>query len=288
MDAKLPSGTDDIHPLDECPIGVFDSGVGGLSVWRELVALLPHESTLYLADQANVPYGSRTREEIEALTHRATAWLMGQGVKLVVIACNTASAAALDSLRHRWPDMPIVGMEPAIKPASEQTFTGRVGVMATPGTLQAERFNTLVERFANGVEVYTQICPGLVEMVEAGHLDGQNVEDRLHLLLGPLLSQDIDHLVLGCTHYPFLAPAIQRVMGAEVTLVDPAPAVAKQVQRMLLSEQRLAPPSSSPAHRFVTTGSADAFTKNIRRLVGISAPQIEETISYRSTNGQHD
>ena len=246
MDAKLRSKTDKTYSLDERPIGVFDSGVGGLSVWRELVALLPHESTLYLADQANVPYGSRTREEIDALTHHAITWLLEQGVKLVVIACNTASAAALNSLRQRWPDVPIVGMEPAVKPASEQTATGKVGVMATPGTLQAERFSTLIERFAEGVDVYTQICPGLVEMVEAGHLDGQNVDDRLHLLLEPLLGQDIDHLVLGCTHYPFLAPAIQRVMGAEVTLVDPAPAVAKQVQRVLLSKQLLAPPSSRP------------------------------------------
>ena len=137
-----------------------------------------------------MPYGSRTREEIETLTHNAVAWLLEHDVKLVVIACNTASAAALKSLRLRWPDVPIVGMEPAVKPASEQTATGKVGVMATPGTLQAERFSTLVERFASGVEVHSQICPGLVEMVEAGQLDGQKVIDHLHLVLEPLIKPE--------------------------------------------------------------------------------------------------
>ena len=259
----------------ERPIGIFDSGVGGLSVWRAVADLLPNENTLYLADQAHVPYGSRSREEIEALTHKATAWLLDQGVKLVVIACNTATAEALNSLRRRWPDVPIVGMEPAIKPASEQTSTGKVCVMATPSTLQAERFSTLVERFAGGVDVYTQICPGLVERVEAGQLDGQELNAQLHLLLEPLINQNIDHLVLGCTHYPFLAPAIQRVVGDEITLIDPAPAVAKQVQNVLISRQLLAPPSSSPDHQFVTTAAADVFESNIRRLVGVTAPQID-------------
>ena len=288
MDAILPSTTDKIHPVDVRPIGVFDSGVGGLSVWRELVDLLPNESTLYLADQAHVPYGSRTREEIETLTHKAVAWLLEHDVKLVVIACNTASAAALKSLRLRWPDVPIVGMEPAVKPASEQTVTGKVGVMATPGTLQAERFSTLVERFASGVEVHTQICPGLVEMVEAGQLDGQKVIDHLHLVLKPLINQNIDHLVLGCTHYPFLAPAIQQVVGDDVALVDPAAAVAKQVQRVLLSEQLLAHTSSPPIHSFTTTGAANEFAVNLRRLVGISAPHVAVITPHRSTNGQHD
>ena len=130
--------------------------------------LLPAESTLYLADQAHVPYGGRTQAEVEALTHAAVAWLIDQDAKVVVIACNTASAAALPSLRQHWPDVPIVGMEPAVKPASERTRTGKVGVMATPGTLHAERFNSLVERFADGVEVHTRVCPGLVERVEAG------------------------------------------------------------------------------------------------------------------------
>jgi len=259
----------------ELPIGIFDSGVGGLSVWRAVTDLLPNESTLYLADQAHVPYGFRSREEIEALTHTATSWLREQGVKLVVIACNTATAAALNSLRRRWPDIPIMGMEPAIKPASEKTVTGKVGVMATPNTLQTERFSTLVERFAGGVGVYTQVCPGLVEMVEAGQLNGQEVNDQLHLMLDPLINQGIDHLVLGCTHYPFLAPAIQNVVGEDVTLIDPAPAVAKQVQNVLTSRQLLAPPSLSPDHQFVTTAAADAFAANIKRLVGITAPRVD-------------
>ncbi|HEY53678.1 MAG TPA: glutamate racemase [Caldilineae bacterium] len=268
----MGAGSDEIIAVDR-PIGLFDSGVGGLSVWRAVVQRLPNESTLYLADQVHVPYGARPRAEIEALTHKAVAWLLAQNVKLVVIACNTASAAALDSLRQRWPKIPIVGMEPAVKPASARTVTGKVGIMATPGTLQAERFHLLVERFAGGVDVYTQICPGLVEMVEAGQLDGQEIDARLHLLLDPLTDRGIDQLVLGCTHYPFLAPAIQRAVGQEVTLIDPAPAVAKQVQNVLASRQQLAPPAAVPDHRFTTTAAADAFAATIRRLVGVEAPR---------------
>jgi len=256
------------------PIGVFDSGVGGLSVWRELVHLLPGEGTIYLADQANVPYGSRPRSEIEWLTHSATAWLLDQGVKLVVIACNTASAAALESLRHRWPALPIVGMEPAVKPASEQTHTGKVGIMATPGTLQADRFNTLVEKFADGVEVYTRICPGLVELIEQGHLEGPDVTHQLQAALDPLLAQHIDRLVLGCTHYPFLAPVLQDLVGEEVVLVDPAPAVAKQVRRVLEAQGLLAPLDSLPEHRFFTTASAASFATSITRLVHMERPFV--------------
>ncbi len=276
MAAALSSTTDRLFSVQERPIGVFDSGVGGLSVWRELVDLLPGERTIYLADQASVPYGSRSREEIEALTHRAVAWLVGQGVKLVVIACNTASAAALSSLRQRWSDLPIVGMEPAVKPASERTITGKVGVMATPGTLQAERFSILVERFAGGVEVHTQICPGLVELVEAGQVDGPTVTARLHDLLDPLVAQRIDHLVLGCTHYPFLAPAIRHVVGDGVVLVDPAPAVAKQVQRVLEARNLLAIAAVSPDHRFYTTARPEVFAASIRRLVAVPAPCVSD------------
>ncbi len=263
------------------PLGVFDSGVGGLSVWRELAALLPAESTLYLADQAHVPYGARTSVEVEALTHEAAAWLLDRGAKLLVIACNTASAAALTSLRQHWPEVPIVGMEPAVKPASAHTVTHKVGVMATPGTLNAERFANLVERYANGVEVHTQVCPGLVEYVEAGELDGPRVEADLHRLLDPLVAVGIDHLVLGCTHYPFLAPAIQRVVGQEVTLVDPAPAVARQAQRLLATHDLLAPADSQPAHRFYTTGATAVLETNIAHLVGRQAAVGPASLALR-------
>ena len=276
------------------PIGVFDSGVGGLSVWRELTTLLPAESTIYLADQAHVPYGARTAADVEALTHEAAGWLLAREAKLLVIACNTASAAALSSLRQRWPDVPIVGMEPAVKPASAQTLTHKVGVMATPGTLNADRFVSLVERFASGVEVHTQVCPGLVELVEAGDLDGPLVEAHLHSLLDPLVAADIDHLVLGCTHYPFLAPAIQRVVGERVTLVDPAPAVARQAQRLLTTHDLLATGplpagpllalpagGTAPTHRFFTTGDAAPMRISIAQLLGLQASVEQASLAPR-------
>ncbi|MCO6452469.1 MAG: glutamate racemase [Caldilineales bacterium] len=254
------------------PIGVFDSGVGGLSVWRALRELLPAESLLYLADQAHVPYGARPQSEIESLTHAAAGWMLDRDAKLIVIACNTASAAALPSLRLRWPDVIFVGMEPAVKPASERTRSGKVGVMATPGTLQADRFSSLVRRFATGIEVHTQICPGLVEAVEAGQLDGPQVESLLRACLQPLIDAGVDHLVLGCTHYPFLSPAIQRIVGPDVTLIDPAPAVARQTERRLHECDLLAPPAASPSLSFFTTGDPVALALAAERLLGL--PQI--------------
>lgn len=262
--------------MNEGAIGVFDSGVGGLSVWKAITALLPQESIIYFADQAHVPYGNRTRAEIEALTHAATAWLLRQGIKLVVLACNTASAAALVSLRRRWPELPIVGMEPAVKPASEHTHTGRVGVMATPGTLHAKRFQHLVERFASDVEVHTLTCPHLVEWVEAGQLAGPQVEAYLQKVLAPMRHNHIDQLVLGCTHYPFLIPAIRQALGSEVNIIDPAPAVARQVQRLLESRQ-LRTENTTPTYQFYTTGQSRTLRQQVQQLLGLAHPFVAET-----------
>ncbi len=258
-------------PSPRGTIGIFDSGVGGLSVWREVVRLLPAEDIIYLADQAHVPYGPRPEAEVRRLTHRHVAWLVEQGVRLVVVACNTASAAALPSLRETWPQVPVVGMEPAVKPASQRTRTGHVGVLATPGTLQAERFHRLVERFANGVYVHTIAGEGLVAWVEEGKLEGPEVEAHLRSLLNPLIQAPIDHLVLGCTHFPFLASALQRVLGPEVHLVDPAPAVARQTQRVLLAHDLQTHRTASGAWHFVTTGSLQSFRRVTQRLL---APQL--------------
>ncbi len=256
------------------PIGIFDSGVGGLSVWREIVSLLPNETTLYLADQAHVPYGDRPLEEIAHLTHAAVAWLLQQGAKLIVIACNTASAAALESLRARWPAIPIVGMEPAIKPASQQTRTGHVGVLATPGTLQATRFNHLVERFANGVHVHTVMGAGLVSLVEQNQLEGPEVEGLLQSILAPVNAADVDHLVLGCTHFPFLTKAIRRVLGDEVQLVDPAPAVARRT-KFVLEQNHLQKAYAGPGTwHFVTTGDPKRFQEVVHHLI---AEQLQTT-----------
>ncbi len=250
------------------PIGVFDSGVGGLSVWREIVRLLPGVDTIYVADQAHIPYGPRPLAEVRRYAEGITRFLLDQGARLIVIACNTASGAALHTLRSRFPDVPFVGMEPAVKPAAERTHTGIVGVIATPATFQGELFRSLVARFASQVDVRTQICPGLVAAVEAEALDTPETVALLRRCLSPLLTAGIDQLVLGCTHYPFLAPTIQQITGPRVDLVDPAPAVARQVRRLLSRHHWLDESRREAEHRFYSTGDAAKLRRAARSLVG--------------------
>ncbi|MBU0703044.1 MAG: glutamate racemase [Chloroflexi bacterium] len=249
------------------PIGVFDSGVGGLSVWREIARQLSHENTLYLADQAHVPYGSRQLSEVRELSAGITRFLLGRGAKIIVIACNTASAAALHHLRRIFPDVPFVGMEPAVKPAIERTHNGVVGVIATQATFQGELFASLVERYAGDVRVLTQVCPGLVEAVEAGALDTPETESLLREYLTPLVEAGVDQLVLGCTHYPFLRPAIERVVGARLTVIDPAPAVARQTARVLAQLGLEAGQDNVGHHTFHTSGDAAAFAALVEQLL---------------------
>jgi glutamate racemase len=213
-------------------IGVFDSGVGGLSVLREIRAQLPAADLLYFADQAHVPYGPRPAPEIRHFSEAITRFLLQRGAQVVVVACNTASAAALQSLRVAFPAVPFVGMEPAVKPAAARSRTRTVGVIATPATFQGELFASVVDRFAQGITVLPQVCPGLVEQVEAGALAAPDTLAMLRQYLTPLVEQGIDSLVLGCTHYAFLIPAIVEVVGPNVEIVDPAPAVARQVRRV--------------------------------------------------------
>lgn len=248
------------------PIGVFDSGVGGLSVWREIVCQLPSEDTLYFGDQAHIPYGQRSLDEVRHLTGNITRFLLAQGAKLIVVACNTASGAALHALRETFPDVPFVGMEPAVKPAVEHTRTGIVGVIATPATFQGDLFAGLIQRFGDGFDIHTQACPGLMEVVEAGALDTPETEALLRQYLTPLLDAGIDQLVLGCTHYPFLSPAIQRIVGPDVTLIDPAPAVARQVGRVLARRNLLAPAGRQGQHRFYTSGDPVKFSAMVQTL----------------------
>ncbi|MCS7282925.1 MAG: glutamate racemase [Anaerolineae bacterium] len=254
-------------------IGVFDSGVGGLSVWREIVRQLPGCDTVYVADQAHIPYGPRPLEEVRQFAEGIAAFLIREGVAVVVVACNTASAAALHHLRRRFPDIPFVGMEPAVKPAVQRTRNGTVGVIATPATFQGELFASLLERFAQNVRVIPQVCPGLVEAVEAGALEVPETEALVRRCLEPLLEAGIDELVLGCTHYPFLRPLIERVVGPGVEVIDPAPAVARQVRRVLegagYSEAALS--VGIPRHVFFTTGDPAQFAGALSRLVGVTA-----------------
>ena len=251
-------------------MGVFDSGVGGLSVLREIVRHLPHQEMLYFADSAHVPYGRRELDKIQAFSVSITSFLQEQGAGAVVVACNTASAAALYHLRERF-DLPIVGMEPAVKPAAEQTRSQHVGVIATQATFQGELFARLVERFAQDTIVHTQVCPGLVERVEAGQLDDPEIEALLRGYLAPMLAAGIDSLVLGCTHYPFLRPAIERVVGPEVVILDPAPAVARQTGRVLARQGGLRQEGQGQVTYF-TSGDPNVFAATVRRLVGIPGP----------------
>lgn len=247
-------------------VGIFDSGVGGLSVWREIARQLPHEDTLYLGDQANVPYGSRSLGEVREFSEGVTRFLLDQGAKIVVVACNAASAAALHYLRDLFPNIPFVGMEPAVKPAVEHTHTGIVGVIATQTAFQGELFASLMARYANNVQVLTQVCPGLVEAVEAGALDTPETEALLQACLTPLVEAGVDQLALGCTHYPFLRPAIKRVVGAGVAIIDPAPAVARQTERMLAQRGLEASRNRVGQHVFYTSGDVSAFAKMVKRL----------------------
>jgi len=259
-------------------IGIFDSGVGGLSVWREIARQLPLEDTLYLADQAHVPYGSRSLNEVREHSEGITRFLLGWGAKIIVVACNTASAAALHHLRRTFPDVPFVGMEPAVKPAVERTRTGVVGVIATQATFQGELFASLLERYAGDVGVLIQACQGLVEAVEAGALDTPETEALLRHYLTPLIEAGADQLVLGCTHYPFLRPLIERVVGAGLAVIDPAPAVARQTERVLAQRGLETTRGCVSRHVFYTSGNLAAFAAMIKRLL----PSIGEGAEVRA------
>lgn len=253
------------------PIGIFDSGVGGLSVWREIVRLLPSERTVYVADQAHVPYGPRDPREIRSFCDVIADWLLGQGCKAIVVACNTASAAALKHLRDRYPGVPIIGMEPAVKPAAALTRTGVVGIMATPATFQGRLFQATAGRHAAHVRLINQICDGLADAVEAGRTATPEGEALVRRFVTPMLDAGADVIVLGCTHYPFVIDTVRRTAGPGVTVIDPAPAVARQVARVLESRSLLAPTAGAVRHRFVTSGPTAAFVTALEALVGIRA-----------------
>jgi glutamate racemase len=252
------------------PIGVFDSGVGGLSVAREIRRRLPAESILYFADTAYCPYGGRPLDEIRARSLAIGAELVRRGVKVIVVACNSASGAALEALRAAF-TIPIVGLEPAVKTGVAATRSGRVGVLATAATLQAERFDRLANTFATDVELFPQACPGLVDLVEAGRTRGPEVRQVLEPLLTPLRDAGVDTIVLGCTHYPFLADAVRDVMGSGVSILDSGDAVARQVERVLREGSGLRE-SGSGAITLLTTGGASEVATVAERLWGSPIP----------------
>lgn len=224
---------------DNAPIGVFDSGVGGLSVLQEIRARLPQESLLYLADSGHVPYGEKSPEFIRQRCRSIADFLLGQGAKALVLACNTATAAGVAELRELYPSIPVVGMEPAVKPAALATRSGVVGVLATTGTLKSAKFAALLDRFASDVRVITQPCPGLVECIEAGELNGDTTRSLLQGFVQPLIEQGCDTLILGCTHYPFIKPLLTELLPSNVTLVDTGAAVARHLEMVLAARDLL-------------------------------------------------
>jgi len=264
------------------PIGVLDSGVGGLSVLRELRRLLPDEGIDYVADQGHVPYAPRLAEEVRRFVTGISRFLLARGVKLIVVACNTASVAALPHLRRVFPETPFVGMDPAIKPAAAATRTGKIGVLATTGTFRSERYAYLVREFAQGVEVTGCPCPGLVEMIESGRAGSPEAEALLRSFIGPMQNRGVDTLVLGCTHFPLAREQIQAVAGPGIRLIDPAPAVARQVERVLRQRGLLAAradsaattrgPGSAAAVHLFSTGDGRALGALAARVLGETTP----------------
>ncbi len=244
------------------PIGIFDSGVGGLSVLQEIRKMLPHENLLYVADSAHAPYGDKSAEFIAARSIAISAFLVGQHAKAIVVACNTATGASIATLRATF-SVPIIAMEPAVKPAAANTKSGVIGVLATSRTLASDNFVKLFARYGSDVEIIAQACPGLVEQVEAGELASQKTRRLVGQYVHPLVEQGADTLVLGCTHYPFLAPLIMELVGSKVVVMDSATAVARELRRrleaenLLLDGQRKATTTQLGTESFWTSDTSD-------------------------------
>ncbi|HQV39421.1 MAG: glutamate racemase [Flavobacteriales bacterium] len=253
-------------------IGIFDSGIGGLNVAAAIRQALPRERLLYFGDNAHVPYGERTSEEILAFSTAITGALLDQGCSCVVIACNTASSAALGPLRELFPEVPFIGMEPAVKPAVEHTRTGVVGVLATRATVEGRAMADVVERFSHGVEVIRQACPGLAQRIDAGDFDGPETERLLRDWIAPMLERNIDALVLGCTHYPLVRPLIEKIAGPDVRVIEPSEAIARRVEKVLEQHQFSAPLDATGILECYTSGDPESFRSVLERLGMEDAP----------------
>lgn len=245
-------------------IGVFDSGIGGLSVLREIRAQMPSADLLYVADQGRAPYGTRTLAEVEQISVEIGEWLVEQGATTLVVACNTASAAALETMRSRFDGLPIVGMEPAVKPAAARTRSGVIAVFATAATFQGRLFESVVSRHGEGVRVVARACPQWVELVESGLVAGDEVEDAVAAPLGEALDEGADVAVLGCTHFSFLGPLLLDLGGEGLTVIDPAPAVAAQTARVARE------PHGEGTLRLATSGDPARLLSLAAGVAGVS------------------
>lgn len=246
------------------PIGIFDSGVGGTSIWKEIVTLMPLESTRYLADSKNAPYGAKSPERILELSIKNTEKLLEFGAKIIVIACNTATTNAIDYLRNHY-DVPLIGIEPAIKPAAIESKNGIIGILATQGTLNSKLFADTSERFAGDLKLIEVVGSGLVPLIEDGALDSLELENLLKEYLAPMIEASIDHLVLGCSHYPYLIPLLTKLLPSNVTIIDSGEAVARQTQAVLKKQQLLAIENNETARHLLYSNTS---TNTLKTLVG--------------------
>jgi glutamate racemase len=247
--------------MKNSPIGFFDSGVGGTSIWKETIKLLPYENTIYLADSINAPYGQKSQEEIIKLSEKNTKFLIDKGAKLIVVACNTATTNAIDYLRSKY-SIPFIGIEPAIKPAALQTQTNTVGILATAGTLSSELFAKTSAKFASNIRVVEQIGEGLVPLIENNQLKNKDTTSLLQKYLTPMIKEGIDHLILGCTHYPYLIPQIKKIIGDKVIIIDSGYAVSKQIERVLTQLDLRNPKQNQAQHSLYINTEATAL-KNL-------------------------
>ncbi len=248
------------------PIGIFDSGVGGTSIWKEVAKMLPYENTIYLADSANAPYGEKPKEEILRLSIKNTELLLDRGCKMIIVACNTATTNAIDYLRSHYP-VPFIGIEPAIKPAALHTKTKKVGVLATKGTLSSSLFHNTSKLFAEGITVLEQEGKGLVELIEAGKVQSPEMKKLLNEFLQPMLEQNIDCLVLGCTHYPYLIPVLKDILPQNITIIDSGEAVARQTKAILDRNNLLSTATHRPEYIFHTNANVEVLKDLINRNV---------------------
>jgi glutamate racemase len=260
--------------MNNKPIGIFDSGIGGTSIWKEVVKLLPNENTIYLADSKNAPYGEKSSEEIIALSVKNTDYLISKGCKLIIIACNTATTNAIDYLRKYY-TIPIIGIEPAIKPAAVLSKTGAIGILATKGTLSSKLFERTTKEYTKNITTIEQDGEGLVPLIEEGKLNSPEINHLLSTYLKPMLKFNIDHLVLGCTHYPYLIPQIKKIIGENVTIIDSGEAVAKQTKAILEKNNLLSTSTAKSSHQFYTNSETkvlkeilnDVFVEfNVKKL----------------------
>ena len=244
--------------MSNYPIGIFDSGVGGTSIFKEIQALLPNENIIYLADSRNAPYGNKTQEEIKNLSIKNTEYLLSKGCKIIVVACNTATTNAITYLRESY-EVPFIGIEPAIKPAALNTKTNAVGILATKGTLSSQLFHKTSDLYANGIKVVEQIGEGIVPLIESGKLNSDEMKDLLQLYLEPMFKANIDYLVLGCTHYPYLIPMLETMLPEGVKIIDSGLAVAKQTKAVLQSQDLLNLDEATPSVKLHSNSNVEVL-----------------------------